>query len=69
MKSIDEVLGFQINCPDYEPCPLCYGCRSYNPEYYKCLECSKNKKKNLCDTSKHRDGALAKMLSIQKTAV
>lgn len=61
-KIPQDVLGYQINCPDFCQCPICYGCRSYDPKYIKCLKCGR-KRKNICDTSKHREDLLAKMIT------
>ena len=67
-KEPKNVLGYKINCPDYNPCPLCYGCRSFDPSYYKCINlCGENIKYNICKTSKHRANLLAKM--IKKTTI
>ena len=60
-KTRESVKGFKMRCPNYVSCPLCYGCRSYDPSYYRCLECGKNKK-NICDTHKHTDKALNLMI-------
>lgn len=62
-KEPKDVLGYQINCPDYQQCPLCYGCRSYDPSYYKCVNlCGRNIKHNVCKTDKHKENLLAKMI-------
>lgn len=60
MKTIEGVEGFKKNCPNYEPCPLCYGCRAYDASYYECAQCAKNKQ-NICDRKRHTDRALNKM--------
>lgn len=62
-KIPQDVLGYQIRCPNYIKCPLCYGCRNYNPSYLKCAKCNQNRKKNICDTNKHKENLIAKMIT------
>ena len=67
-KTPQDVMGYKINCPDYHKCPLCYGCRSYDPSYYKCITlCGTNQKNNICNTIKHKDKLITKM--IHKTTI
>lgn len=69
-KTPADVMGVQINCPNYEMCPLCYGCRAYNPSYVKCLNrCGQNEKFHTCDTKKHRADLLARMITREKIVV
>lgn len=62
-KTVQDVLGYQIRCPNYIKCPLCYGCRNYNPKYLKCSKCYRNKRNNICDTNKHKEKLIAKMIT------
>ena len=61
-KTPQSTAGYQAGCPDYNPCPLCYGCRSYDPSYYKCVITCGGTKYNTCDTHKHNDKALSLMI-------
>lgn len=64
-KTPESVRGYKIRCPNFSPCPLCYGCRNYDPSFWICrTECSKDKK-NTCDKEKHTDKILAMMLQKQ----
>ena len=67
MKRPQDVFGYKRQCPDFDQCPFCYGCRAYDPKYLKCQHCYEDdKKKNICNTKKHRPEAIAKMLTRQK---
>jgi hypothetical protein len=57
-----DVRGWQIDCKWYTPCPLCYGCRAYDPSYKRCEKCANETKQNICNTHKHRADLLAKMI-------
>ena len=63
-KNIHTVLGDIIGCSSYDPCPLCYGCRNFDPSRVKCQNyCEyKNPKYNICDRYKHNDAALSMMI-------
>ena len=62
-KQPSDVRGVRIRCPHFEQCPLCYGCRNYNPKYLKCQECKlENEKQNICKTDRHRADLLEKMI-------
>lgn len=69
-KTASEVKGTQIDCPNYEMCPLCYGCRAYTPSHVKCLnQCGQNEKFNVCNTKKHRSDLLARMITKEQIVV
>lgn len=69
-KTHHDVRGQRINCPDYEMCPLCYGCRAFNPKYAKCITCKEeNAKQNLCKTERHRSDLLEKMITREKIVI
>lgn len=53
MKKVSDVLGWQKNCVEYHKCPICYGCRNYNSSSLKCRKCAINRRKNICNISKH----------------
>lgn len=63
MKTWNTPLGAQKNCPDFDPCPLCFGCRNYTEYRLKCQECYQDdKKQNLCNRTLHTEKALSLML-------
>lgn len=66
-KNKSDVLGQQINCPSFQYCPLCYGCRSYDSKYMECNECAINKKINICNKTVHKSDLISKM--IRKDAI
>lgn len=69
-KSPHDVRGWQISCPNYQQCPLCYGCRAFDPSVVKCLRCEEDgAKKNICDTSKHLAVLLAMMIQRERIEV
>ena len=68
-KTPHDVRGFIERCPEYHRCPICYGCRNFNPSVARCLECAKEKKKNVCDTKKHQADKIARLLSFSRQAV
>ena len=55
----NEAKGAEINCPDFEMCPICYKCRNYSPRMKKCVD---NCSDNICDTSKHRSDLVSKLI-------
>lgn len=62
MKNVNSTVGAQKNCINFEPCPLCYGCRNYNSADIRCDECFEDKKMNICRTDIHTISALNMML-------
>lgn len=63
-KNPNDVRGVRIGCPLFEQCPLCYGCRAFDPQYEECVSCeTENKKQNICNTTKHRSDLLARMIT------
>lgn len=63
-KTHHDVWGWQNDCPSYMECPLCYGCRNFDERIVECVEhCGENRKKNVCNTTRHKDDLLAKLLS------
>jgi hypothetical protein len=62
-KTVHDVRGWQIDCINFHPCPLCYGCRNYDPSYKKCEKCAEeNMKQNICNRTLHTEKALAMMI-------
>jgi hypothetical protein len=69
-KKAEDVMGVQVNCSSYEMCPLCYGCRAYDPGRVKCLnKCGQNEKFNTCNTRKHRADLLARMVTKERIVI
>lgn len=63
-KSPHDVYGWQHDCPNFQQCPVCYGCRNYDSSVVKCYErCGGNMKKNVCNTQRHKDNLIAKLLT------
>ena len=65
-KQPADVLGNQIKCPNFNQCPLCYGCRNFSTSDLNCLQCLKNKKKNICDTKKHNNNLISNFITKNK---
>ena len=64
MKSPQDVYGWQTQCPNFEQCPLCYGCRNYDKNVIKCeVHCGANTKTNVCNTAKHKEKLIAKFIT------
>lgn len=69
-KTPDDVRGRKINCPYFVKCPLCYGCRAYNPKFVKCQTCKlENAKMNICKTEKHQPHLLEKMIKKERIII
>ncbi len=69
-KRPEDVRGVRIKCPNFEQCPLCYGCRNFNSKYVKCVTCKfEGQKKNICDTKKHTAPLLSKMILKEKIEI
>ena len=64
MKKKQDVSGYINRCPEYEACPLCYGCRKYDSSMIRCITfCGRDKAKNVCNAKRHKAELVAKMLS------
>lgn len=63
MKTWNDALGARNNCPNFDPCPLCFGCRNYTSYVIRCQKCKEdNQKDNLCKRDFHTERALSLML-------
>lgn len=62
-KTMHDVLGWQMDCINYDPCPLCYGCRNFDVSYKKCEKCNENAKRDVCNRVRHTPKALAMMIN------
>lgn len=62
-KSPHSVKGWQMNCANYEPCPLCYGCRRFDSKFVKCVnQCGQNERYDTCNGQRHRPALLSRMV-------
>ena len=68
-KTRYDVWGVQHNCVNYDGCPLCYGCRAYDPSYVKCQNCAEDMKKNVCNRELHREKLVAKMITRERIVI
>lgn len=69
-KTAAEVKGALINCKDFDPCPMCYGCRNFTTNRVKCInKCGVNEKFDTCNVSRHRPDLLARMITKERIVV
>lgn len=69
MKTITSARGARIDCPNFNPCRFCFGCRNYDASVIKCEECFlDDAKENICKTDLHTTKALNMMLKIKTTS-
>ena len=68
MKKPEDVRGYG-HCPNFEQCPICYGCRAADLSYVKCIHCAEDPKTNICNRYKHRPELLSKMITRQKVEI
>lgn len=65
-KTERDTEGYQNDCSNYDPCPLCYGCRNYGIYSDRCdTLCGDNHKKNICNRELHTSRNIAKMVRRQ----
>ena len=69
MKTEHDTWGYQHNCVNYDPCPLCYGCRAYDPSWHKCRHCEDDLKNNICNKQRHTVKLLNRMIGRRKLNV
>lgn len=65
-KNKNSSRGAQIDCINFEMCPLCYGCRNYDSLDTNCAKCLENAKQNLCNTKTHKAHLVSKMITKQE---
>lgn len=66
-KVPSDVKGYDTQCPNFMQCPMCYGCRNYDPNIIKCVErCGGNMKQNVCNTQRHKEELIAKFITKEK---
>lgn len=68
-KQPQDVLGNKIQCPRFQQCPLCYGCRNYDTSNLDCAKCTENKKRDICNREVHTDELIAKFIQRNKIKV
>ena len=69
-KTPKDTSGYRENCLQYNPCPLCYGCRNYGCYPFTCDDlCGRNKKINICKTQLHTPQNIAKMVRRNKIII
>ena len=68
-KNRNSARGAQIDCLNFEMCPLCYGCRNYNTQLPECQKCLKDPKNNICNLQSHKAHLVARMITKQKINV
>ena len=69
-KTPKDTAGYKGDCPDYDPCPLCYGCRNYGLHAFTCdALCATNSKFNICNQSLHTPANIARMVLRDKIRI
>lgn len=69
-KTQMDTEGYKHDCINYDPCPLCYGCRNYGIYPFSCDEiCGSNHKKNICKIELHTPKNIAKMVRRQQIKI
>ena len=69
IKKVSEVRGNRINCPNFQICPICFGCRAFDSRDPECLICFEEgdiggrRNFNVCDKKTHRDDLVNKMIT------
>lgn len=61
-KNVHDVKGWQIDCINFKPCPLCYGCRNADPKFLKCLKCMENSF-DICNIKLHTEENISRMIT------
>lgn len=62
-KKPSDVRGVEIKCTAFCACPMCYGCRNFRSDSPDCQLCLPEKKKNICDTTRHKTKVVANMVT------
>lgn len=66
-KTIQDTEGYKNDCPYYDPCPLCYGCRNFGIYPSRCdTMCDTNHKKNICNVELHTSKNIGMMVRRQQ---
>ena len=69
-KTIRDTEGYKNDCPGYDPCPLCYGCRNAGMYPNRCdTLCMGNSKKNTCNVELHTSKNIGKMVRRQQIKI
>lgn len=59
----NEALG--IYCPNFQLCPICYGCRNMHPDDSACAKCKQQDPNNICNVRKHKPQTIGKFVTQQ----
>jgi hypothetical protein len=63
-KQPNLVRGNKIRCINFQMCPLCYGCRSYDSRDPECVICkTEDAKMNVCNTNLHEAWKIDRMIT------
>ena len=66
IKDWNTPLGARLHCPNFDPCPLCYGCRNYDSAVVRCERCYEdNVFSDMCKRELHTEKALSMMLKLK----
>ena len=69
-KTPRDTEGYKNDCPDYDPCPLCYGCRNAGMHSSRCdTLCAGNTKKNICNRKLHTPKNIGMMVQRNKITI
>ena len=66
-KQPNLVRGNQIQCINFQMCPICYGCRAYDSRLEDCRDCfsegidNSSRNYNVCNTDLHESWKINKM--------
>lgn len=68
IKQPNQVRGNKIRCINFQMCPVCYGCRSFDSRDPECLICQKEgsgqkRNFNVCDTKLHESWKINKLIN------
>lgn len=66
LRNRNSARGAQVDCINFEMCPLCYGCRNANHLDKACSLCAEDSKNNLCNIKSHKAHLIAKMITKQQ---
>ena len=62
-KTIRDTKGYKYDCPYYDPCSLCFGCRNAGIYPGRCdTLCMDNPKQNICNRELHTTKNISKMV-------
>lgn len=68
-KQPNKVKGNQIQCINFQMCPICYGCRAYDSRLEECRQCfeegidNTSRNFNVCNTNLHESWKINNMIT------